>query len=73
MNEDILKGKWNQLKGEVKKEWGKLTDNDLNKVDGEITRLMGVIQEKYGHTADEIKQKVNKFLARLKEDEKEDE
>ena len=34
MNEDILKGKWTQLKGQMKKQWGKLTDDDLDVIDG---------------------------------------
>ena len=40
MNEDILKGKWKQLKGDVQKEWGNLTDNDIDKVEGEVTKLL---------------------------------
>ena len=62
MNENILKGKWNQIKGEVQKEWGKLTDNDLDHIEGELKRLQGVVQEKYGYTSAEVKTKVDKFL-----------
>ncbi len=65
MNEDILKGKWKQLKGDVQKEWGNLTDNDIDKVEGEVTKLEGVIQEKYGHSKEEAKKQVSKFLKRL--------
>jgi len=66
MNEDILKGKWKQMKGEVQKEWGKLTHNDLDKVEGEVTRLEGLVQEKYGHTKEEAKDKVAEFLKKHK-------
>ena len=62
MNEHILKGKWNQIKGEVQKEWGKLTHNDLDQIEGELTRLQGVIQEKYGHTSEEVKAKIDEFM-----------
>lgn len=71
MNEHILKGKWNQIKGDVQKKWGKLTDNDLDRVKGELTHLQGVIEEKYGHTKDEVKQHIDEFLAQFKDDDEE--
>jgi uncharacterized protein YjbJ (UPF0337 family) len=48
MNADILKGKWSQLKGETKRQWGKLTDDDLDQVQGSYEKLVGKIQERYG-------------------------
>lgn len=48
MNWEQIKGKWNQTKGTVKKQWGKLTDDDLAVIDGQRERLVGKIQEKYG-------------------------
>lgn len=66
MNEDILKGKWKQLEGEVQKNWGKLTKNDLEQVSGQSKILEGKIQEKYGHTAEEAKKQVDDFLKKLK-------
>lgn len=50
MNEDIFEGKWDQLKGEVQKTWGKLTDDDISIVKGDAKILSGVIQERYGLT-----------------------
>lgn len=47
-NEDILKGKWRQLKGDVKAKWGRLTDDDLDVIDGNREKLLGRIQETYG-------------------------
>lgn len=57
-----IKGTWHQLKGEVKKQWGNLTDDDLKKIDGNAEKLYGKLQEYYGYTVDEAKQKVNHLL-----------
>lgn len=56
MNSDQLKGKWKQLKGSVKERWGKLTDDDLDVIDGQHDQLIGIIQERYG-IAREVAQK----------------
>jgi uncharacterized protein YjbJ (UPF0337 family) len=61
MNNDVLKGKWKQLKGSVKKQWGKLTDDDLDKIQGDSEMLAGKIQEKYGKSKDEAEKEVNDF------------
>jgi uncharacterized protein YjbJ (UPF0337 family) len=49
MNTDILQGKWHQLKGSVKAQWGKLTDDELDRVDGDAEKLIGLVQERYGY------------------------
>jgi len=61
MNESILKGKWNQLKGTVKKQWGELTDDDLDVVEGNAQILSGKIQERYGKTKDEADKEIKEF------------
>ena len=48
MNRSQFKGKWQQLKGKVKERWGKLTDDDLDVIDGRREQLAGKIQEAYG-------------------------
>jgi uncharacterized protein YjbJ (UPF0337 family) len=58
MNEDKMKGKWNQLKGEIKRKWGKVTDNDLLEAEGNIDKLVGTIQQRTG----EQKEAVQKWL-----------
>ena len=45
MNEDILKGKWKEIKGEVKQKWGKLTDDDLAQVEGKRRTTLGTFAE----------------------------
>lgn len=62
MNEDILKGKWNQVKGDVKTFWGKLTDNDMAQLDGSADKLMGRLQERYGYTREQAKKEIDKFM-----------
>jgi uncharacterized protein YjbJ (UPF0337 family) len=52
MNEDILKGRWLEIKGRVKEKWGKLTDNDLGKIEGKGEKLLGLLQRKYGYIRD---------------------
>ena len=49
MNEDILKGKWLEIKGMVKEKWGKLTDNDLGQIEGKGEKLLGLLQKRYGY------------------------
>lgn len=54
MNTDQFKGKWVQFKGEVKKQWGKLTDDDLKQVEGDYDKFLGRIQERYGDKKEEV-------------------
>ncbi|MBW8350452.1 CsbD family protein [Bacillus sp. IITD106] len=53
MNDDQLKGKWKQVKGEVQRKWGKLTDDDYDVIQGDAKKLIGKIQERYGVTKEE--------------------
>jgi uncharacterized protein YjbJ (UPF0337 family) len=59
MNEQQLKGKWNQVKGEVKERWGRLTDDDLMEVEGNYDKLIGKIQERHGESEEKIKEWMN--------------
>ncbi len=64
MNRDVLKGNWNQLKGTIKEQWGKLTDDDLKVAEGNYDQLVGRIQERYGYTRDEANRHLDEFLAK---------
>ena len=64
MNSDVFKGKWRQLKGEVKTQWGKLTDDDLDVVEGDTEQLIGRVQERYGYARLDAEREVNDFIAR---------
>jgi uncharacterized protein YjbJ (UPF0337 family) len=58
----VLKGKWTQLKGNVRKQWGKLTDDDVDQVQGDAEILQGRIQERYGRTKEEAQREVDRWL-----------
>ena len=62
MNIDQLKGKWEQLKGEAKVQWGKLTDDDLDQIAGNAQKLTGRIQERYGYEKERAEREVDEFL-----------
>jgi len=62
MNKDILKGKWNQIKGSIKKKWGQLTDDELDQINGDYDKLVGKLQERYGKNKEEAEKEVNEYL-----------
>jgi uncharacterized protein YjbJ (UPF0337 family) len=64
MNRDILEGKWKQLRGKVREEWGDLTDDELDQIAGKRDQLVGKVQERYGYTREEAERQVDDFLDR---------
>jgi uncharacterized protein YjbJ (UPF0337 family) len=60
MHADIFEGKWKQMRGELRSWWGKLTDNDLEKIAGKKDRLVGMLQEKYGYTREAAQQEMDR-------------
>ena len=73
MDNDRIAGNWKQVKGKVKEQWGKLTDDDLDVVNGRAEQLVGRLQERYGlakdaarkeydgwHKAHELREKADK-------------
>src|SRR5262245_18532021 len=65
INWDQVAGKWAQLKGSVRTEWGKLTDDDVDLVAGNREKLVGKLQERYGLTKDRALKSVDEFIAEL--------
>ncbi|MFP4345909.1 MAG: CsbD family protein [Anaerolineales bacterium] len=65
MTEDILKGQWKQIRGQVQEEWGELTDDEVDQIQGRRDQLIGKLQEKYGYTKKEAEDKVDDFLEDL--------
>jgi uncharacterized protein YjbJ (UPF0337 family) len=62
MNRNILEGNWMKLRGEVRRKWGKLTDDDLDIVKGDTEVLIGKVQERYGRRKDEAEREVHDWL-----------
>lgn len=68
MNRDILEGNWTQFKGKVRERWGKLTDDDLDRIAGKRDQLIGTLQEKYGHARDKAEEEVREFESRMEQE-----
>jgi uncharacterized protein YjbJ (UPF0337 family) len=62
MNSDVLKGKWNQLRGDIRTRWGKLTDDDITQIHGEAEKMIGKLQERYGYKREQAEKEINDFL-----------
>ena len=65
MNWGRIEGHWKQMKGRARQQWGKLTNDDLNLVEGKRTELVGRIQERYGIASDEAERQVDGWLQNL--------
>lgn len=63
---DRVSGMWKQMKGEAKKQWGKLTDDDLMEVEGNRDKLAGKLQERYGMAKDDANRQIDEWAERLK-------
>ena len=64
MNDDVFGGLWKQLKGQVRQQWGKLTDDDLETLGGSKDEVIGRIQERYGWEREKAEMEVNDFFNR---------
>jgi uncharacterized protein YjbJ (UPF0337 family) len=60
MNADVFSGKWKQAKGQVKEWWGKVTDDDVTRIDGNLDKMVGTLQERYGYARDRAEQEVER-------------
>jgi len=64
MNWDQIEGKWKEMTGQVQKQWGKLTDDDLQQVKGNRRELAGKIQNAYGVTKEEAERQIDDWAGR---------
>jgi uncharacterized protein YjbJ (UPF0337 family) len=60
--QDILAGNWKQVKGKIKEQWGKLTDDDLTNINGKKDQLIGKLQERYGYDKQRAQQEIETFF-----------
>ena len=68
MNDDRMEGNWKQFKGKVKEQWGRLTDDDLDVIDGKKDQLAGKIQESYGVSKDEAESQIDRWTRDWRDD-----
>jgi uncharacterized protein YjbJ (UPF0337 family) len=62
MNRDILRGQWTQLRGKVREQWGNLTDDEIDQMQGNAEMLIGKIQERYGRSREEAEREFDRWL-----------
>jgi uncharacterized protein YjbJ (UPF0337 family) len=65
MNWTQIEGKWDQIKGDIRSQWGKLTDDDMDNMGGKKDKLVGKIVERYGVAKDEAEQQIDSWIARF--------
>lgn len=69
MNWNQIEGRWDQLAGQVKSQWGKLTDDDVKNIAGKRQQLVGKLQERYGVLKEDLEKQVNAWLDGVKTEE----
>ena len=62
MNKEIFQGKWEEIKGQLKQQWGKLTDDDLMQIEGNHHQIRGILEQRYGYTKEKVKSALDTFL-----------
>ncbi|MDH4468953.1 MAG: CsbD family protein [Bacteriovoracaceae bacterium] len=65
LNQNTVEGKWLEIRGDLQKAWGKLTDSELDKTKGDIRAISGLIQQKYGEAQDTYRKKVTEIIAKF--------
>ncbi|MEZ0393356.1 MAG: CsbD family protein [Pseudobdellovibrionaceae bacterium] len=65
INQDIVNGKWLELKGEIQKAWGKLTSDELEQTKGDVKSIAGLVLQKYGEGQEKFQQKFAEILEPL--------
>jgi uncharacterized protein YjbJ (UPF0337 family) len=65
MDKQTIEGNWMQIKGKIREQWGKLTDDDVDVIAGKRDQLAGRIKERYGKTAEEADREITEFESRI--------
>jgi uncharacterized protein YjbJ (UPF0337 family) len=69
MNKTQFAGSWQQFKGELKKKWGQLTDDDLLEAEGDFDKFLGVVKKRYGDQKEEIERWTKDWYSKREQDE----
>jgi uncharacterized protein YjbJ (UPF0337 family) len=62
MNLDILQGKWHVLRGRIRSRWGRLTNDDLDRLEGSLDQLSGLVQQRYGLQREQAEKEADAFF-----------
>lgn len=62
---DEIKGAWKELRGNVREQWGKLTDDDVEQIRGERDQLVGRVQQRYGRARNDAEREVAEWEQRM--------
>lgn len=62
MNWNQIEGNWTQFKGDIQSKWGRLTDDDMDSVEGDRKKLVGKIQERYGQAQEEVEKQIDEWM-----------
>lgn len=60
MNQDVFAGRWKQIRGRAKEWWGELTDDELDRIEGNRDRLVGLMQERYGWSRAQAEEEIDR-------------
>jgi uncharacterized protein YjbJ (UPF0337 family) len=61
-NTKVIEGKWTELRGKVKERWGKLTDDDLDRINGQYEQLVGLLEQRYGYAQEQAERETQEFM-----------
>ena len=64
-NKNTIEGKWNEIKGDLHKAWGNLTDDELDKTKGDLKSIAGLLQQKYGQAQDSYHTRISEIFSRF--------
>jgi len=68
MNWEQIEGKWKEVAGGIKAQWGKITDDELTVINGKREKLAGILQKKYGMAKEAAEDEIEKFTRSLDDD-----
>ena len=65
MDKELFRGRWNEMQSEIKTQWGKLSDHEVNQIEGDLDKLTMTLQERYAYSKEQAKDILDNFLKRF--------